>query len=352
MLEPPAIPESLVFSRLQEEYTLRADRLHFLPLGADVNTAVYRVVTDGADFFLKLRQGDFDEISVVVPHFLSKQGLSAIISPLNTRTGKLWGMLGTYRMIVYPFVSGQDGYERSLNPTQWLAFGAALRSIHSTSLPTELSRRIPRETFSPHWREQVRAFQSQVELAEYADPIAAKMAKFMQTHRTEISLLVDRAEHLANMLKTRHQAWVLCHSDNHPGNLLLPTADPCRLYIVDWDNPLYAPREHDLALIGGTYAWSRPEDIALFYQSYRAGSSDPADYSAPQVNFDLQTEIDPATLTYYRCERIIVDIAEYCQQLLTTTAGCEDRAQSYRIFTSAFLPDHEVDLALRGEQFT
>ena len=40
MLEKPNIPEELIISRLQEEYGLRVAHLEFLPLGADVNTAV------------------------------------------------------------------------------------------------------------------------------------------------------------------------------------------------------------------------------------------------------------------------------------------------------------------------
>ena len=63
MLEKPDIPEAIIISRLQEEYDLHVSTLTFLPLGADMGTAVYRVVAvDGAVYFLKLRKG-FDEIS-------------------------------------------------------------------------------------------------------------------------------------------------------------------------------------------------------------------------------------------------------------------------------------------------
>jgi spectinomycin phosphotransferase len=340
MLEPPALSEELIRARLWDEYALRAQRLTFLPLGADVNTAVYRVEVGEADYFLKLRKGDFDEISVSVPHFLHQQGLETIIAPLATRSGQLWALLDDYRMILYPFVAGQDGYARSLSPGQWPAFGSTIRSIHDAGLPTELRRRIPSEDFSPRWRERVRAFQSQVEVtaqAEFNDPIAAQLAAFMRGHRAEITHLVERTEQLAASMHARARPWVLCHGDLHPGNLLLPTTDPSALYIVDWDNPIYAPRERDLALVGGTYAWRRAEDGALFYHGYHS------------VEVDPQVEIDPTALRYYRCERIVVDIAEFCQQLLATTEGGEDRAESYRYFTGIFLPDQELELALRGD---
>jgi spectinomycin phosphotransferase len=340
MLEPPALSEALIIASLWDEYALRAQRLTFLPLGADVNTAVYRVEVGEAEYFLKLRKGDFDEISVAVPHFLHQQGLGAIIAPLATRSGQLWGLLDDYRMILYPFVPGQDGYERSLSAGQWPAFGSAMRTIHDAGLPPDLRRRIPSEDFSARWRERVRAFQSQVEggaPVELNDPIAAQLAAFMRGHRAEISHLVEHTGQLAALMRARARPMVLCHGDVHPGNLLLPRGEPSALYIVDWDNLIYAPRERDLALLGGTYAWRRAEDMALFYHGYDS------------VEVDAQDEIEPTALRYYRCERIVVDIAEFCQQLLATTEGGEDRAESYRYFTGIFLADHELELALHGD---
>ena len=74
MLEKPEIPDGLIVSRLQEEYGLRVAALTFLPIGADMGTAVYRVFTqEGATYFLKLRKR-FTEIVVTVPLFLQSPG--------------------------------------------------------------------------------------------------------------------------------------------------------------------------------------------------------------------------------------------------------------------------------------
>jgi spectinomycin phosphotransferase len=62
--------------------------------------------------------------------------------------------------------------------------------------------------------------------------------------------------------------------------------------------------------------------------------------------------VDQKTLAYYRYERIIQDIAEFGKQLLLTTAGGEDREQSYQYFTSSFLPGGVVDAAHRTDQFS
>ena len=334
MLEKPDLEEVLILSRLEEAYDLHATELAFLPLGVDVNAAVYRAVADDKTaYFLKLRKGAFDEIAVSVPRFLAAQGVAAIIVPLETTTRQLWAELGNYKMILYPFVAGQNGYEVDLSDHQWHKFGAALHGIHSAPLPPALAGRIPRETFSTEWREMVKGFQAQVEERVYDDPTAAKLAPFMRAKQAEISHLVARTDALGIALQGRPLKQVLCHTDIHPGNLLLGENDA--LHIVDWDNPVLAPKERDLMLIGGCPAWNSVRKEALFYQGYGP------------------VEIDATALAYYRYERIIQDIAAFCQQLLspnTKCAGGEDREQSLAYLMSNFLPDHEIEIAYRQDK--
>ncbi|MBE3038771.1 MAG: aminoglycoside phosphotransferase family protein [Chloroflexi bacterium] len=331
MLEKPDLQNQLITARLRDEYGLQVAQLTFLPLGADVNTAVYRVVTDDETaYFLKLRKGDFDEITVTVPQFLKTQGIQAIIAPLETRTRQRWASLDAYQMILYPFVEGQNGYEKVLSDRQWLDFGAALKAIHTAQVPAALTRLIPRETYSPRWREMVKTFQAQIEETAFDDPTAVKLAAFMLARRGEINRLVARADGLGFALQARSLELVLCHSDIHAGNLLIGSNDA--LYIVDWDNPIFAPKERDLMLVGGCAVWNSTRQEALFYQGYG------------------QTEIDAMALAYYRYERIIQDIADFCEQLFLTVAGGEDREQSYQYFTSIFLPNHEIEIAFKTDR--
>ncbi|HEX7434624.1 MAG TPA: hypothetical protein VF326_13310, partial [Anaerolineaceae bacterium] len=116
MLEKPDLQDQPIISRLQDSFGLLVNHLTFLPLGADFNTAVYRAVAeDGTAYFLKLRKGDFDEITVAVPLFLKDQGLQSIIAPLETRAKQCWASLDAYRMILYPFIEGKNGYEVALS---------------------------------------------------------------------------------------------------------------------------------------------------------------------------------------------------------------------------------------------
>jgi len=154
---------------------------------------------------------------------------------------------------------------------------------------------------------------------------------FMKNNILTIQRLVDRAEQLAKILQNESPQFGLCHSDIHGGNVLI---DDDTIYIVDWDDPIMAPKERDLMFIGGGVAnvWNKPHEEALFYKGYG------------------KIEINMTILTYYRHERIVEDIAEYGQKLLLTTAGGEDRSEMYKHFIDMFEPRGVVDIAFKTDE--
>ena len=98
MLTKPDINDQEIIKCLLDVYELRVDQIYFLPLGADFNTAVYRITTaDKIDYFLKLRSGDFCESSVLVPYHLKQIGLQNIIPPIATKTDKYWTNLDAFQ---------------------------------------------------------------------------------------------------------------------------------------------------------------------------------------------------------------------------------------------------------------
>ena len=306
----------------------------FLPLGADRNTAVYRAVAaDETSYFVKLRRGVFDEIAVTLPKFLSDQGIVQILAPMTTKIGQLWANLDAFKLILYPFVDGHNGYEVDLSDRHWSDFGTALKNIHTAVVPSALVSRIQRETYSPQWRESVKTFLARVEDAVFDDPVAVKLTTFLKARRDEILDLVGRAERLALALQACSPEFVLCHSDIHAGNILIDANGA--LYIVDWDNPILAPKERDLMFIGGGQGFAghtAQEEETLFYRGYG------------------QTQIDPIALTYYRYERIIQDIAVYCEQIFLTNEGGEDREQALHYLTSNFLPNNTIEIASKSDK--
>ncbi len=330
MLEPPDIAPATLAAGLQAEYGLRASGVAFLPLGADVNTAVYRVnAEDGTACFLKLRRGPFDPLTVAIPHLLHTQGIRQVIPPILTLSGQLNARLDPFTLVLYPFVAGCDGYARELSLAQWRELGAALRGLHAAVLPPALAESIPHETYTAQWRDAVLRFQSMVADTPFADPVAAECAAFLDGQREVISHMVRRAEELAADVQAREVGMVLCHGDMHAGNAHL-TEDGA-LYVVDWDTMLFAPKERDLMAVGMGGSWQGAAVEGWFYAGYGP------------------VEVDRHALTYYRYERVIQDIAAFGEQLLLSDEGGADRAQSLHYLIGSFAPGSVVEAALHTD---
>jgi spectinomycin phosphotransferase len=332
MLQKPDVSDEKLLACLHDHYGLHATQITFLPLGNDVNTAVYRVEADDATpYFLKLRSGTFDEATVAIPRFLYDQGIAQIIPPIATTAGQLWTRMDAFAVILSPFVAGRNGFEVSLSDRQWVDLGAALRGIHTAVVPPSLGAAIPHERYSPHFRNLVRMFQARVEETAFPEPIAAQFAAFLRAKRDEISHIVARADALADALQARSLEQVLCHADIHGGNVLIG-ADGA-LSIVDWDTLIFAPKERDLMFVGGGIGngWNSAREGALFYQGYG------------------RADIDPTALAYYRYERIVEDIVAFSEQLLLTDEGGADRPQALHFFRGQFLPNEVVEIAYRTD---
>lgn len=327
MLEKPDIADALIISRLQEEYDLRVATLTFLPLGADMSTIVYRVgADDGCAYFLKLRKG-FSPLMVSVPLLLASDNIREIIAPLATKSKSHWVNCGDYTIVLYPFVDANNGFELALSQQHKRRFGTALKAVHSTKIPPQLQKLIPRETYSAFFRERMKTFQMQAAHQTFHDATATKLVAFMKEKRDAIDHLIERAQTLACHLQTGPADFVLCHSDLHGGNVMISTTN--ELYIVDWDAPVLALKERDLMFIGSGIdeIWTTKDDEAMFYDGYG------------------ETDINLEALAYYRYERIIVDLVEFCDQLLLTDKGGADREEAYRWFTFNFERGRTIDRA-------
>jgi spectinomycin phosphotransferase len=334
MLEKPDISIKSLASCLQADYEVRVRTVEFLPLGADVHTAVYKVVADdSANYFLKLRQGAFAPLTLSFPKWLSEGGIQQIIAPLETTRGQLHTRLLDFAVILYPFVAGRNGYEVALSGEQWLQLGATLRHMHTSEIPAKFRQDFQMECFSNEWREAVKQFLEQAEKEEFAEPVARETASLLRAERTRILDLVVRAENLAQILKAQTPPFFPCHADLHAGNIHV--ADDHAFYLVDWDTLILAPKERDLMFVGSGLMGSHYEPEAeetLFYQGYG------------------EVEINHAALAYYRYERIVQDIAAFCEQLLSSDEGGADREQSFQYLKSNFSPAGTVELALRADK--
>jgi spectinomycin phosphotransferase len=336
MLEKPSIEDNVIIDALRQVYGLDVSRITFLPLGADLHTAVYRATTDKEDYFIKLRSGGFNETTVTLPHYLFEQGVSRIIPALSTHDQRLWVDLDdTFKLTVYPFVEGENGYETPLFTHHWTHLGRILKEMHAIQPPLSIITQIQHETFSSKWIHALKQIQADLDKHDGADAITRAFIDLLQSKHPVIHQMIQRAEGLESMLRQRpKKASVLCHADVHAGNLLIDAGDT--LYLIDWDTLIFAPKERDLMFIGYGLGggWLSVEDEqTAFYLGYG------------------ETDIDAVAWVYYRYERVIQDIAEYYEQVVLTSGEGEDRADGLAQLTRMFAAGNVVDIALRSERF-
>lgn len=286
--------DSCILSCLKAQYRIDAPTLSPLPFSADPHASVYQA----GPYFVKVKRGFEPDLSVEVAEILSS--LPEIVSPILTTKGKAYERLEHCVVIVYPFIKGKNGFSIPLTDLQWIQFGKALRKIHEMQIPHSLQGKLRKETFSSQWRKAVRE------------------VPFYKEKKEVIEKLIDRAEKIVQHLSAAD--FVFCHSDIHAGNLLI--GEEGKIYLIDWDDPMMAPKERDLMFIGGGVGgvWNQKREGSLFYEGYG------------------QCKVDPHLLSYYRCERILEDIV-----LFSKEPGNDS------LLLSMFEPGNVVDRALKND---
>lgn len=333
MIEKSSLSEQPIIDCLKIYYGIEVATLTFLPLGADMDASVYKAQTyTQSSYFVKLKRGHHHDISTTIIELLYRSGIQQVIPIIKTIRGQTTQPIGEYTLTVFPFVDGQDGFNRDLTDDQWYTLGKVMRKIHAINVPASIQAKIRHETYSPKWRQFVRSLYPLIDADPIGDEIAINLLTFMKKHKAAIHRLVDRAEQLAQKVQDQSSHFVLCHSDLHGGNVFIDKNDT--LYILDWDDPILAPKERDLMFIGGGVAnvWNKPQENELFYKGYG------------------KTDVNRTLLAYYRHERIVEDIAEYGQQLLLTMAGGQDRMKWYEQFIIQFDPQGVVEIAFKTDE--
>jgi spectinomycin phosphotransferase len=119
MLTKPDISDDSIIACLRDSYGLRISQAAFLPIGADVNSAVYRVsADDGTSYFLKLRRGDFDDIAVEVPAFLHAQGIPRVMAPIAAKSHELSVRAHGFDWMLYPFFDPTTRWKSPIGRTR------------------------------------------------------------------------------------------------------------------------------------------------------------------------------------------------------------------------------------------
>ncbi len=267
------------------------------PGGLDRQARTYLVSITGDGYrFLKVRLDDFAPRSIQVPEFLAERGLSAVVAPIGPvrRSGAL-------RLALYPFVPGGDLWRGGLTETQWFEYGRFLGEMHALELPDDMAGLVPAETYETTAPQRIRDLAGTVENHPDLGPL-------WRDHAALLLALADEVDVLRRAAAADREPAVLCHGDIHPANLMADADGQLR--VVDWDEPVRAPRERDLMFVlSGDYGMQpiNARREAMFRSGYG------------------RLDVDTDMLRYYRVERWLDDIALFNATVLDPASSEQAR---------------------------
>jgi spectinomycin phosphotransferase len=331
MLEPPPLSTEKIISSLHDSFDIEISKLEFLPIGNDSNSWVYKVHADKF-YFLKAKRLPVYEPSLTIPLYLKEQGLYQVVAPLPSKARALYQTLDDFALILYPFIDGDNGMKLGLTDKQWLEYGVFLKNLHAIKLPKELAKTIQRETFVPHPErlEITKKFHATVLEQTPTNALEKELIDFWKSRYEEIGKIVARTEELGQMLQSERPEFVLCHADIHSANLLLDEAGS--LFVVDWDQPMLAPKERDFMFVQGSTNIHPPDAQKKWvYQGYG------------------NVEINPLVLAYYCYEWAIQEFGDYTWRIFLSDAGDETKGQALHYFREQFEPGNVIDVAYKTE---
>jgi spectinomycin phosphotransferase len=327
MIEKPNVSDEKILVSLNENYSIQASHIEFLPIGNDPSAFAYRVEAKNRDlYFLKLKSNLSNLAGLFVPRFLKDNGIEQVIAPLPTTSQELWVNVDEFALILYPFITGQEAMKIGMTAAQWTEFGATLRRIHEAKLHVNTLQYIMKETFTPKWGSLSKILHEQVSTRNYDDPYQKQLALFWKDKNETIQTLIERAEMIGKCLQQTDLEFVLCHADIHTANILLTQNQD--MFIVDWDDTLLAPKERDLMfVIDDDNVLTKKEQ--LFFKGYG------------------DVEINPLAVAYYRYEWCVQEIGDFGERVfLAKDAGETTKQEAVEGFIKLFSHDDVVESAL------
>jgi spectinomycin phosphotransferase len=332
----------VLMSWVREDFGLDLVAVDRVLSGADASATMWRgSAADGRAYALKLTGGGTHAGLVASAH-LARHGVAGVPAPLPAATGRVWSDRAGRRLSVVPWVSDRDGIG-AMTPAHWAAFGRLLGRVHAAPVTGDAAA-LPPETYT-HVRatQAVRTVRTRLGLPGAGrDPAAGTVRHGLDTvgeavarawlpAADGIAALVAHADALGTVLRRRAVPGVVCHGDPHLGNVLV--GDGGRVWLIDWDDAVLAPRELDLMLLLGGMGSYGPEgdgERARLLDGYGP------------------VDLDPDLIGYFRCRRALEDVADWAARALDGERWTvPERQEALDIARSTLEPGGLVALALR-----
>jgi Ser/Thr protein kinase RdoA (MazF antagonist) len=297
------IAKDTLIQAVRGGYGLEITTLDFLLRGFGGDC--YRAETSvGTSYFVKVHDPVANQMTAAssrafylpLMHQLHAKGiLPDIPYPLQTLDGELSLAIGAYTLVITNFIEGQLVGFVELPESIHTRLAEMVGVLHNSKAELEFEHPFIDQFEIVFEDDMLKSFDTLSGLPETATPGQKTLREIILPRQAQIRADLDDLKKYQAYAKKTQKRSVVCHTDLHGGNLM--TDQRGTLYILDWENALIAPPEHDLFFFAGEGGFWE-----LFWPHYTK-------------NFPSAT-VDPHLLRFYFYRRALEDIADFIFRIL------------------------------------
>ncbi len=291
MLTEPNIDKSLFQLKIEDNYGFMVSRLTFIK-GGEASWG-YKVETiEEALYFCKIHNGlmEYEKRFELTYKLFNDAGIKNITHPIKTKNNGLIFLLDKYPVALFNFIEGSNSNDQPLTEKQRFALGKLLGTIHQAN--KVIGDYSIKEDFK--YGNIDRLLETLNKIDTYlkdSSVYKSKTAKLLLENKDKILIRIKELEELGDKLRSQNIDFVICHSEPHAWNTMIDKTG--EVYLIDWDDSLYAPKEKDLNMI-------KDDQVKL------------DGYKSVVGNFEINQEI----IHYYQMEWNISEIDAWSNSLL------------------------------------
>ena len=225
----------------------------------------------------------------------AKAILPEIPHPIPTLNGQLSMKFGINELVITNFIEGElVGFGR-LPDSVMVLLAERVGILHNSREQLAFNHPFNEQFEIVFEQDLLASFDRISRLPEDATPGQSALQDIILPRKNQIVADLQILKDLQAYAKGTQKHKVICHTDLHGGNLMTDRNEA--LYILDWENAMIAPPEHDLFFFAGEYGfWD------LFWTHYTR--------HFPDAN------IDPELLRFYFYRRGLEDVADFIFRIL------------------------------------
>lgn len=247
MLTEPNIDKKTIQFTLENNYNIEIGNLSFIQ-GGEASWDYKVEAKDRKIYFLKIHKGlsDHEKRFELMYRLYKNCGIRNITHPIKTQNGELVVQLNNYPCALFNFISGSNAAQKPLDEKQRFALGELLGRIHKAKeIIGDFSLREDFEYENiGRFLELLRKVAS---FFSYSSQFKKETSKLLLQNEEKILEQIKNLEKLNKILLNQNLDFVICHGEPRDWNTVV--SEDGQIFLIDWDDCLFAPKEKDLNFI-------------------------------------------------------------------------------------------------------